>query len=663
MPNLINPAGSNANSITFETIAEAKNYTNFFDGQMVYIEELGRWYFSTLTSDSEDAPQYRIIEPTTGLFKLKRANDILYNTFRDNEGVRFWDEVGVGTIENPKELIAGEGDSTPEGMLVYTFDGSTFTDVSASAQSDNGSSFTFPNNVANNAIYVTMTRNNGIDKFIPQGIKVKIDSPATYNSGDLIFEYFNGISWSKLSVMSIEDVAPYYSFADIPFQTFSQGSEQVFFDNSIDILWEVNDPVGLGEDYYWFRIRIVNPLTAIPQFEQFKIHTSRFEINPDGFTQKFGNSRTRKVFGLSLGDLEAANNSPADQDVYASDTLGVGRKENRFQDATIDRSGLNIFLPPDIDTSSPIILKFAAISSNTSGGDVQFTIRTAYTVNGDNVYRSAATAPTVHPTQIDYPATAPAPSQDTVLYYEVPIDVSEINANPKSNTGSPILWISFERDGTDVTDTHTGEVSLIAIDATYLSWCDGSYSNTRVLTRVIDFQDGFESGSFATSGWTVVNSAPNNWVVGSAEAEAGTFSAYISSDGGTNATYTATGGAPDVSHLYVDVPIPANAISPQLFFNWQGELEDGVDIDQYDFMKVYAIPTGSTPVVDTLLSETVRIGEEKYLEASTWQSETINIPANFIGSTVRIVFSFQTDVTIVNTPSACIDNVTVFHFE
>lgn len=594
----------------------------------------------------------------------KDVYDLIRDFFRTGEGINLLTELSVGSIEQPFESVFGEGDSTPEGMLVYTFDGSVYADISTNAQSADGSSFTFPNNVAGNAIYVTMTKEQNGFKYVPHGIKVKMDNPATYIAGDLEFQVFNGVTWQKVNVMSIEDVEPYYSFADVPFQAQSQDSEQIYFDNTVDTIWELNDPVSLGQDYYWFRIIINNPLSVLPDFEQFKIHTSRYELNSNGFAQKFGNARTRKQLPWSLGDLEAANNSPVNQDVYASDTVAVGRVENAFQNATIDRSGLNIFLPADIDTSSPIILKFAAISSDSSAGDVNFTIRTAYTVQGDNVYHTTGTAPTVHPTQIDYPAVAPAPNPlDTVLYYEVPIDVSEINPNPKTNNGATILWVSFERDGTDITDTHTGTVSLVTIEATYVTWCEGAYANTAQLNRVVDFQDDFESGSFLTSGWTTVNSSPNNWVVGTAEAESGSFSAYISSDGGVSATYTATGGAPDISHVYIDVPIPVGAISPQLFFNWQGELEDGAAFDEYDFMKVYAITTGTTIVADTLLSEANRIGEEKYLEASTWQSETINIPNTFIGDTVRIVFSFQTDVSIVNTPSACIDNVTVFHFE
>jgi hypothetical protein len=653
------------NNITLATIADAQAYTFFSEGQIVYIRELGRDYVVTATSDLEDAPFYRIID-TAGSLKLKRADDILYNTFRDGEGVRFHDEVGVGTIGNPKELVVGEGDSTPEGMLVYDFDGSVFTDISAIAGSSAGSQFSFPNNVANNALYCTMTTLDSIGaKFIPKGIKVKMNTPADYTIGDLIFEYWNGLVWTKLNVMSIEDKPPYYSFGEKPFQALLNDSEQIYFDIASQSTWTVNDPVSLGTDYYWFRIRIVNALATPPLFEQFKIHTSRFEANSDGFTQKFGNARTRKQLKWALGDLEAAGSSPANQDVFLSDTLDVGRVENNFLNTELDRAALNVFLPEDCDTSSPIKLRFSTLSSNASAGNVNFTIRTGYSVEGDNVYRSLGAAPTTHPTQIDYPAIAPAPGLDTQTTYEVNIDISKLNANPKPGTpGNTILWVSFERNGPDATDTHSGNVALISFDASYVEWCEGSYATQEQLTQVSDFTDDFETGSFVAGGWTTVNSPSGNcdWVVGSAEAESGTFSAYISDDGGTTASYTATGGATNISHVYVDVPIPAAVISPQLFFNWQGQMEDGPAFDDYDFMKVYAVPTSTTPVADTLLSEVNRLGEIKYLGQSSWQSETLNIPGSFIGSTVRLVFSFQTDVSIVNLPSACIDNIQVFHF-
>lgn len=666
MPTIINPPVS---TITFGTITEAKNYGGYVDGHTVYIEELGRWYYATQVADPEDPPLYKIID-TISTFKLKRANKILENSFRSNEGLRVNDELAVGSIEKPSELIGGEGDSTPEDMLTYQFDSSSYIDISADAASDAGSQFTFANNAVNNAIYCTLAKEQNGVKYIPKGLKVKMETAGSYNSGELVFEYFTGLTWSPLNVMAIKDVKPYYSHADQPFQSTTGQSEQIYFNIKSALDWADTDPMSLGTAYKWFRIRLTTSVATLPVFEQFKVHTSRSETNPDGFVQKFGDGRTRKDLGWSLGDLEAANNSPDNADVYPSDNLGVGRIENLFQDGTTDRAALNIRLPKDLDTSSPIKLRWSFTTNDALGGDTRFVVRTAYTRDGDNVYRSAGAAPTTHPTQVDIVGNNTIPGLvDTQFTNEVEIDVSKLNANPISgSSNADILWVSLERTGGDVTDTHSGSIAIISFDATYISWAEGSFAAETNLTSTALIAEDWESGSFTTPPappllgwtWTPVNSAvnANEWVIGSAQAESGTNGCYISIDSGVTASY-ATSTPDSVAHLYVDVPIPGSAVASTLTFNWLCDAEDGPSATEYDFMKVYAVSTSTTPVADTLLPELNRIGEIKYNEETTWQSESIVLPGTFIGSTVRIVFSFNSDFSVINNPGACIDNIQV----
>jgi len=645
------------NSITLSTIVEAKARTYYKEGQLVYIEELGRWYVITSTSDLEDAPQYRIID-TAGTLKLKRANTVLYNTFRDDEGVRFHDEVGIGTIESPKELVVGEGDSTTEGMLVYQYNGVTYTDISADASSLNGSGFTFPGNNVGDSIYVSIDRlQNGIP-YLPKGIKTKIDSPADYTTGGLEFQYWTGSTWSKFNIMSIIDKIPYNSLANLPFQADSQDSEQIYFDIDVSKEWEINDPVGLGNSTYWFRIIITAPLTTLPVMEQFKIHTSRSENNSDGVIQFFGNGRGSKTLNWSLGDLEAANASPGNQDVYISDTLSVGRVENAFANNSDQRSGFNIRLPEDVDTSSKLKLRVTAISTSTNAGNIVYNIRSGYTKDGDSVYNTTGNAPTTHPTQVSqiFTDVAPFPALRS-LTYDIEIDISQLNAKPVTGPkDANLLWVTFERTGNDAADTFTGTVALVSLDAKYVTWSSGTALELTT-TKVVDLFEDFESNSFATNGWTTINNVTNAWIIGTDQAESGTYGAYISNDG-VNATYTAT---TSVSHLYVDVPIDAAALSATLAFNWLCEAEDGPGVSDYDFMKVYAIPTSTNPVVNVQLNEADRIGSVKYLEQSTWQAESLSLPPSFISNTVRIVFSFVSDFSIANNPGACLDNIQVSH--
>ena len=50
-----------------------------------------------------------------------------------DEGVSIFGEYHVGAPEQGYELVVGEGDSYTRGMLVYTYNGSIYTDISSAA--------------------------------------------------------------------------------------------------------------------------------------------------------------------------------------------------------------------------------------------------------------------------------------------------------------------------------------------------------------------------------------------------------------------------------------------------------------------------------------------------------------------------------------------------
>ena len=110
------------------------------------------------------------------------------------------------------------------------------------------------------------------------------------------------------------------------------------------------------------------------------------------------------------------------------------------------------------------------------------------------------------------------------------------------------------------------------------------------------FIEDFESGSFATNGWVTVNGGENDWFVGTNSANPldGVNSAYISTDGGTTASYSSIGGGLDVSHVYIDIAIPVGATNITFQFDWVCEAEVG-----FDWGSVYNKTTAFTPLADT----------------------------------------------------------------
>jgi hypothetical protein len=117
------------------------------------------------------------------------------------------------------------------------------------------------------------------------------------------------------------------------------------------------------------------------------------------------------------------------------------------------------------------------------------------------------------------------------------------------------------------------QISAIKIDEPLIS---------TQITTLID--EDWETGSM--SAWTVTNDTTNQWEIGTAQVDAGTYGVYGSNDGGTTANYSNAG---DVSHFYQDITIPSSAASATLTFVWRSFMENAGGGTQYDYGTVNII--------------------------------------------------------------------------
>ena len=122
-------------------------------------------------------------------------------------------ELSVGFPEIGYETVLGEGDSTTRGMLVYTFDGTTYTDITTAAASNSASTFTFPTAV-DSQILVGWQLNNGSDYLRSKGLRMVIDTAQVLGGADApVFEYWDGSGWVDFAAMSVLGGSPYQSQA------------------------------------------------------------------------------------------------------------------------------------------------------------------------------------------------------------------------------------------------------------------------------------------------------------------------------------------------------------------------------------------------------------------------------------------------------------------
>lgn len=208
-----------------------------------------------------------------------------------------------------------------------------------------------------------------------------------------------------------------------------------------------------------------------------------------------------------------------------------------------------------------------------------------------------------------------------------------------------------------------------------------SYINrhTQVNTYIVDesisgiiFTEDWESSGFTENSWTVVNNSENIWVVGQAENNGGTSSAYVSNNGGSSANYNFNNA--EVSHFYKDFTIP-NDGSVTLSFDWKCQGENAGGLTQYDYGTVVITTTGTTPVAGTEVTTTqtdgavtTRLGAQtnggKFnlnygtTPGTTWNTENIDL-SNYLGETKRIVFTWKNDGSAGSNPPFIIDNIII----
>jgi len=440
--------------------------------------------FGTITNDevSQDDDTARI-EITSGRYNSEKRQITNWDNveldgfdiFPGNKGYEIVNELHVGVPEAGRESCVGEGDSYTRGMLVYTYDGVDYADVSTAAASSAGSTFTFPNTDVDTAIYVASSLAHG-DKIQHLGIKQAISAAVTLGGGEIIAEYYNG-AWIEFSIMSSESTADYFPLDGSLFAVV--GDIHTRYSCKIPTDWAKFDPMTLNTDYYWVRFRIKTTITTAPTFEQWRLHSNHTEMNPDGWIEYFGTARPigRLPWGVEL--LKPINtDSPANQDLFLSDHLGLGRAENKFQNNATDRTALATYLPFDYDTSCPLRIVLTYITDDATAGNIRWVIRWAYSQDGNNIYRSSAGAPTAHSTEQSIIEIVTAPTAaDTQGSAVIQLDTSKLVSR---RSGTPnygdILWVSIEREGPHADDTHEGDVAIIQLTANYTQWCEGGHA-------------------------------------------------------------------------------------------------------------------------------------------------------------------------------------------
>jgi len=426
----------------------------------------------------------------------------------------FLGEVTVGLPTRGFETALGEGDSHTFGMKVFQYDsvGITYVDISTDLSIENGTSHPiFLNNMAGDMLYIGEDTVNGPDTsfsgvklVIPSGMGVsptggRSNAPTEPPSYHYVWEFFDGIAWRQFPY-AVALANP--SYASSGRDSFDAGAYQVTFPPLSDpypiLTTTINGQVTIvgltatkpasgtfwfdstnvtswnswakttinGVTGYWIRVRQVSALTTVPELDLVKLHTSRLEVNADGFVEMYGDAKARQEIVKSSEFKEHPTNllKPSAVDLFASDSLGMELTYRRLASGKNNILTAAFRYPPGIDTADSLDFRWRWAASNNTVANVRWTVRWAYirnwnsvlgTLAHNNVYTSTGAAPTTAATERSIVfETATNGASGTQVETTCRIDFTDV-------LPEDTLWVSVERTGT--ADAYAGDVNILDI--------------------------------------------------------------------------------------------------------------------------------------------------------------------------------------------------------
>ena len=225
-----------------------------------------RFVFSVSDFEQKGNSQIRLNSSIFDEDKIKAENWArIRGTFLSrklaDEAFSIPDKLKVGIPELGETSSFGQGAAYTRGILCYTYDSvaDEFEDVSQEAQDAGAGTVEFSNTAPNSAIYISheLTDLTG-DPFPFSGVWMNITTFGDVGEGEIISEIWNGSSWQEINDMLTQADAPYNQIPRGDTVNIPQGAYNFRFDDRIETIWETSDPVGRGEESYWYRLRIAS---------------------------------------------------------------------------------------------------------------------------------------------------------------------------------------------------------------------------------------------------------------------------------------------------------------------------------------------------------------------------------------------------------------------
>lgn len=413
-------------------------------------------------------------ECTFDILTIKNSTTYDVNIGASNASMSFNGTYNIGLVNNPNNLhmfqnvitqISGQNYSTVTGNidLGSTNDPTTIslgqnhynvneptvmsnTDLTTGTWTNNTSLATgittnnfnlFSDVSTNNCLYIG-------DNLPIYGIEVVITTATSSLTpkSSLIWEYWNGSTWTQFNDMVTQTTKPYYTNTN-SFISYNY-DQHIRFGLTSNNNW-ASGTFNSITNPYWVRYRIVSNIPSVPIANYIKVHTSSSYYNTDGSREYFGEARG--VSSISFSNTYTSSSPPSTSLLYLTPNIGMNINTNTFPASVLSRIGFIYQLNPSIDTSFPLIFEWSFIVTDNSSGNITWIIRW-YQANVNSIIDVNTPPSDPGEQSITTTSTIQANSANNQIRTRVSIPINNLNSNPSSGTPDDI-WITIERISTD----------------------------------------------------------------------------------------------------------------------------------------------------------------------------------------------------------------------
>ena len=348
---------------------------------------------------------------------------------------RLYSDVEVGHANKGFQFGAGEGLPYNKGMkIINSGSGGVSTDVTTAATSRDSSTFVFTYSGSNDAMYFGNTQKDPTidDMYLYfTGLQYKQVNTGSYSPGDLALEiYTTASTWVPIDGAQTLSSKEGYNYGNNVF-SHNDSEEEVIANVKTDI-WATSSL--FSTEARWGRIRVVNPITTSPVFEQFIYTPNTTIINPKGqlsFRGKALSRQTVPIVGNTWGDDGLAN--PTLNNI-GNDATWDHKIMNTRMNSNADTAYNQLAIPAGVCTAYPmnIQISFRANAAITATVEIAIVQQTGVKVNdpaGGKIPTARTSANTTDYDDAAVPITtfsvAVPDTNNTIEVFELsPVDIS-----------------------------------------------------------------------------------------------------------------------------------------------------------------------------------------------------------------------------------------------